>query len=844
MRNAFGFLAWMLYFAVLIHAPGAWAAVIGVTSSADTVAVDTFCSLREAVNNANSVGADTTSGDCSAATGGDTISIPAGTYTLTGASGDDANLSGDLDIWQSVTITGAGAGTTIIDGNGAATGDRVIHVRANIVPWSLTVVGVTITGGMGSLGAGIYSPGPVTVTNSTISGNSSTTGNGGGIFCSDVLTVTNSTISGNSGFRCGGIYSGGALTVTSSTISGNSATDSYGGILSLGAATITSSTITGNSAAVNSGGIYSGGALTVTNSTISGNAAKTGNSGGIYANAGGSITNSTISGNSAATWGGGVNNYSLGLTINNSTVASNSAANGGGMFSFLAGSNITLGNTIVAGNTGANCASSGGGIPPISFGNNIASDNTCNLILATDLSNNALITGSLGALANNGGATQTHALLAGSPAIDKGSGCGATDQRGVSRPRDGNADKLARCDIGAYEYAANTASTLSMTISGTGTVSDGIGATSLMNACSPGPCTETYDSAATISLTATPTAPAFFFGWSGSVTGTANPISLAMSANKTLTATFGAEGLVVTVTGPGTVAGASAVGPAIDCPTINCGAVVTPGTLYNMTATPTGAAVFTGWTITNAEPLGTTCAGALTTCNVATSMTPGSVTYATARFDLPGCTSATATNYNPSATINDGSCTFPASGGGGGGGLDNQPPYYPGGGPWLISPENKANGDGNTPFVWRKLTDLDGDTVTYNLYACSGADFADCKVIDMVVGNGDQNHRYAYGMGASGAALLLIGFGFTLSGRRRLLVAIAALALTSSAVLIACGASDSGNGVTVTSCSAASADELCVERLNLAAGDYQWKVTADDSRGGQTDSESRAFTVK
>ena len=66
----------------------------------------------------------------------------------------------------------------------------------------------------------------------------------------------------------------------------------------------------------------------------------------------------------------------------------------------------------------------------------------------------------LGPLQNNGGPTQTHALLSGSPAIDAGnpSGCrdhlGAlitTDQRGAARHFDGNNDGTARCDMGAVE---------------------------------------------------------------------------------------------------------------------------------------------------------------------------------------------------------------------------------------------------------------------------------------------------------------------------------------------------------------------------------------------------------
>jgi len=139
--------------------------------------------------------------------------------------------------------------------------------------------------------------------------------------------------------------------------------------------------------------------------------------------------------------------------VTNSTFFGNSAtaSNGGGIYS---SNSATLQNTIVANNTtGGNCRGS-----ITNDGNNIDDGTTCGWSSA-----NGSMSGTnplLGALANNGGSTQTMALLAGSPAINTGNNafCPATDQRGVSRPQPVG----GTCDIGAYEYVDTTAPTVTV----------------------------------------------------------------------------------------------------------------------------------------------------------------------------------------------------------------------------------------------------------------------------------------------------------------------------------------------------------------------------------------------
>ena len=490
------------------------AAIINVTANAtDSLAVNGQCSLREAITNINK-GFDYHP-DCVAinvpnAYGtNDTINIPAGTYKTTIANpvgtpswGEDLNATGDYDIQKSVSVVGAGAGITIIDGNGATIRDRVFDIdpdRAGGVV--VSIYGVTITGGncvaAGCKGGGIQKnggsmssrPNPLTITNSTITGNTSNSA-GGGIYndgysygAVDVATVTNSTISNNTaggGYSGGGIASSfGTLIISKSTITGNTASFTGGGIYNYSTLTVDNSTIS-NNAASDGGGIhndntdnYTYGTLAITNSTISGNTAaapNTGRGGGIKNGVTLTVTNSTISGNTAS-FGGGIDSSVYGaVAFTNSTISGNTALYGGAVFtvgtygatnfaitnstiagntgsSYVGGINstygVTLSNTIVANQTvGLDCASLG----VASTGHNLESGTACALTGSGDKQKTNPL---LGPLANNGGSTQTMSLQSGSPAIDAGSCVQATDQRGTARPQG------AGCDIGAFEAVAN-----------------------------------------------------------------------------------------------------------------------------------------------------------------------------------------------------------------------------------------------------------------------------------------------------------------------------------------------------------------------------------------------------
>jgi CSLREA domain-containing protein len=389
------------------------------------------CTLRAAIMEANALPADDTI----------IITIPAGTYILTRPGADeDAAATGDLDIKCNLTINGAGTASTIVDGGGL---DRVFQIHPGVF---VGISGLTIQNGSADFGGGIRNQGTLTLNNTTVKDNTVTGAEaaGGGIFTANAstLNLTGSTISGNtSTYVGGGLLNYGDTVTHNSSISGNTAT--YGGGIINGDTamlTLNCCTVSDNIANDDGGGIQNAGTLTVNNSTISGNSGGAaggaiyngGCFGGTETNAVLTITNSTLSGNTAGT-GGGIRNSGGTVTLNNSTVCGNTAV-GGGISS--ANGTATVKNTIVANNkfddhtTPNDC---NGTIT--SEGYNLISDNTTALSGAGDRNN---IDPKLGPLANNGGPTWTHALLAGSVAIDAvplASCTVSTDQRGMSRPQ-------------------------------------------------------------------------------------------------------------------------------------------------------------------------------------------------------------------------------------------------------------------------------------------------------------------------------------------------------------------------------------------------------------------------
>ena len=495
---------------------GAGAATINVNTTTDTFADDGLCSVREAVTTANTNqfvnGIDAGSADCTVGSQhptADTIQLAAATYTLAlaGASNDN-NQTGDLDVRVDsggtaggpVTIAGQGSGQTEID---AADLDRVLHVT--IGPGTLTLQGLRLDNGTapaGEQGGALYNnqanATSVQASDVRIS-NSFSPAAGGGVFWSSngTLALSNgSQVDGNAvtvaaiGNLGGGVaFANGTLNINDSAVSGNTATDTSAGIgagvtgggISASNATlnVTRSTISSNTLAVptnaidfpEGGGIFlQNTSATILDSTISGNSVTGGNirgGGGLYhldttntVDKLLTIQNSTFSGNSvtagANSLGGAIRINGGNTTVTASTVSGNTAATGGADALYAVGggqanASLQLRSSIF--NEGTNgCAYPNPAGFGVSTGYNIDAGATCWAVNAAGDQQNTPV--SLGALALNGGSTQTHELQSGSNGIDDvpNADCDeadgdplAADQRGVPRPQG------AACDVGAYE---------------------------------------------------------------------------------------------------------------------------------------------------------------------------------------------------------------------------------------------------------------------------------------------------------------------------------------------------------------------------------------------------------
>lgn len=374
-------------------------------------------------------------------------------------------LSSTKIIPSGASVALDGGGKITLSGNNAR---RLFNVRANA---RLSIANLTLRDGKDFGGGAILNDGTLIIDRTTLTANEASGQFGGAIKNTGSLTITNSLIAYNtatSGYG-GGIDSAETSTLTiirNSTFIQNTARLGGGALANNGIVQISDSTFSGNSAGLEYGGgaIENTGPLTVVSSTFTSNAA--GKGGAIY-NEGGrtTITNSTLSGNMAdraPRTGGGIHNERGAVegivTVNSSTLFGNTAPGGsGGNIHNVAGNTIQIRWSIVAGGAPSNCT----GIVS-SQGYNLDSGTSCGFTSPTDRRSSDP---QLGPLTDNGGTTQTHALLPGSPAIDAGStgAChderGAplnTDQRGTARPQDGNSDNITTCDIGAYEQGASS----------------------------------------------------------------------------------------------------------------------------------------------------------------------------------------------------------------------------------------------------------------------------------------------------------------------------------------------------------------------------------------------------
>jgi CSLREA domain-containing protein len=440
------------------------------------------CSLRAAIEEANAAAAS-----CG------TIDIEFDSTVFAEATGPheiswSSLLPPPPALQHKININGPGAKVLTING----AGKRVFAVDLG---YTISISGLRLTGGIAPEdvdgnaegGALLNEGGTVTVNDCIFDNNEAE--EGGAIYTDGgSLTLNNCVVDGNTAFGDGGgLYNfGSTVTLNNSRFDSNDSDVDGGGIFNCGGGSLTmgATTVSGNFSADTGAGIFNetGTTAEITDSTISGNDAFDG--GGIFNGGTLKLVNSTISGNTALNNGGGfynnvdIDNVDGIFTFANVTITENDCDNddddvgvGGGIY--VAGGDNTshkLLNTIVSANfrhtfnfIDGPAPDNIAGVGAVTGSFNLVGTGTGGLDSAPNHDNIINDNPQLSSLGDYGGPTQTHFLLGGSPAIDKGSNCVtdgtcdslqlAYDQRGVGFPRqiDGDRDLTATVDIGAFE---------------------------------------------------------------------------------------------------------------------------------------------------------------------------------------------------------------------------------------------------------------------------------------------------------------------------------------------------------------------------------------------------------
>ena len=439
MAVRLAFAAALVVVGLVVHQGPARSATLSPNTTVDEPLSDPDngnCTLREAIWSAI---IDSPIDLCLAGSGADTVFIPAGIYILT---------EGDITLSSELTIDGEPG--TIIDGGSTSN----IFRRSGALS-TVTIQDLTLRNGA-SAGGACFSQGNsysttlsnVTMTNCNVTerGGAINSGSNGDLIIIDSTFENNSATGSAGGNNSGGaIYTTGNLTITRTVFRNNnvdlSSSPGQGGAIHFLGSTlvIEDSTFEDNQAVVG-GAVFGGSGVQISGSTFSGNSASS--SAGAFQASNFTVTNSTFSENSI----GAIRSNGT-STITNSTFYNNTGA---ASLAKQSGT-LTIKNTLLFSFSGElNCSNS-----ITSAGYNIDNNSTCGLSGTGDQSG---VDPFFSGLQDNGGPTDTHALISGSPAIDAGTntGCPTDDQRGLSRPQDGDADTTYICDIGAYERVGPT----------------------------------------------------------------------------------------------------------------------------------------------------------------------------------------------------------------------------------------------------------------------------------------------------------------------------------------------------------------------------------------------------